>query len=93
MLEDLRVDDAVDNRLDRVRIVVNPFDKWTSGEKWTREVGSERINENLAALYTSAVNFYRQYRDNPDRQWNHWAFRYIEYFGPRTFIPLKSAFI
>jgi hypothetical protein len=97
ILEDLRVDGSVDNILDRVRIIVNPFDKWSLGEKWQLEIVSEQfqgqIGASLNSIYDLALEFYRRYRDEPERQWNHWAFRYIEYFGPRKFIPINSAFI
>jgi hypothetical protein len=90
---DLRRAGAVDRIPDWVRIYVNPFSAWKSGEMWSISLKGGDIPEPLLGLYGMALDAYRRNGEMPDRQWNHWAFRYIDYFGPRTFIPRGSAFI
>lgn len=92
ILEDLRTSEGVDQQPDRVRIIVNPFSEWAEGRLWAREWTGREQASDFKDLYSEALGMYRQHRDDPDRQWNHWAFRYIEYFGPRSFIPRGSAF-
>jgi hypothetical protein len=92
MLEDLRVGGAVDRRPDRARLIVNPFAAWAKGEIWSCEPDPGSRARALDPLYASALEGYRAFASEPGREWTHWAFRYIDYFGPRAFIPKNSAF-
>lgn len=92
LLEDRRVDGAVDRRPDRARLIVNPFEAWARGEMWSCEPDPALRGAALEPLYQRALEAYRAFSAEPGREWSHWAFRYIDYFGPRAFIPRNSAF-
>lgn len=92
ILEDLRIGGSVDNLLDSARIIVNPFQEWSRGEAWAKDAGTAPEENRLQQLYAEAIGFYRRHREDSGRQWDHWAVRYIDYFGPRAFIPRGSAF-
>lgn len=93
ILEDRRESGRVDGLPDRVRVYVNPFEAWDRGEvalldRAVREGPSTAWD----ALYRTGVDLYREWRETPDRQWEHWAIRTIDYFGPREAIPPGSSF-
>ena len=46
----------------------------------------------LEAVHRLAVAGYHADKAVEERQWDHWAQRFISYFGPRRFIPIGSAF-
>ncbi len=96
VLEDERVDGAVDGRVDRLRIYVCPWA--TYGEDRTfyawDQCSFSRAEVGLVeACYRECVSRYDSWKSDESRQWSHWSVRYIDYFGPREFIPQGSSFI
>lgn len=93
VLEDLRVGGAVDGVPDRFRLYVNPWDRYREGDC---HVSDARLEEGggllLQGLYREGVACYRDWKDDPRRQWTHWSVRYIDYFGARSFIPRGTSF-
>lgn len=96
ILEDERVDGAVDGQVDRVRIYVCPWA--TYGEDRAFHLCDRRSfgpaeDELVQACYRSCVKHYNHWKSDESRQWSHWSVRYIDYFGARDFIPSGSSFI
>lgn len=95
VLEDRRVDGAVDGKIDRLRVYANPYDTFASDEHYLLEVidpeGSQA--ETAQNAYDDAIAKYHRWKEIPERQWSHWSTRYIEYFGKRSFIPVGSSFV
>lgn len=95
ILEDRRVAGRVDGRLDRLRLHVCPWSEYKQDRRHFQvEVGDfEGCDGNAAqALFESCVRHYHAWKNEPERQWSHWSARYIDYFGPRTFIPVGTSF-
>ena len=89
ILEDLREDGAVDQVVDQVRVVINPWSRYQSGDVFELHLDPTQAQ----ALYTVCLADYARWRDVEERQWDHWSSRYIDYFGPRSFIPRGSGFV
>jgi hypothetical protein len=93
ILEDKRENGKVDNLPDRIRIIVNPFSNWLKDEVSLSEFAHrEEAGTVWDGLFNESVKLYGTWKDEPDRQWEHWAIRYIDYFGPRGSIPVGSSF-
>lgn len=96
ILEDFRFLNRVDGKLDRVRIYINPW-KENDPDSLTiidQEFGNDFSPPNeFIDLYQKGIEFYNRNKNEKERQWSHWANRYIDYFGPRNFIPLGSQFL
>jgi hypothetical protein len=95
ILEDRRDNGAVDGRVDKLRIYSCPWSGY--GPDRGFELYSEGADggadlERRQAFYERQIEMYRWWRVEPARQWNHWSIDYIDYFGPRRFIPLRSSF-
>jgi hypothetical protein len=96
VLEDKRTGGRVDGRVDRLRIYVCPWSTYQEGRTFHL---SDRTDFNAderalaQALYQACVRKYHQWKTDQSRQWSHWSARYIDYFGPRRFIPQGSSFI
>lgn len=96
ILEDERRNGGVDGIVDRLRVYVCPWS--TFGTDRTFHL-SDTVNltgnaQGLAqGLFESAVEQYNQGKSDDSRQWQHWSSRYIDYFGPRGFIPQGSSFV
>jgi hypothetical protein len=92
ILEDRCCDGKVDGRADKVRLYLNPWDQYSEGRLLTREWEGAEISEGAHALYAACLAKYQDWKEEPARQWEHWSVRYIDYFGPRTFLPAGTAF-
>jgi hypothetical protein len=94
ILEDLRVDGSVDGRIDRLRIYICPWSHYA--DKEFHLIDKTELDQDdqrqCQALYEHCIRFYHEWKGDPERQWSHWSTRYIDYFGPRTFIPQNSSF-
>jgi hypothetical protein len=96
VLEDEREAGRVDGRVDRLRIYVCPWATYSDGRTFHLSERTDLNPEDLAlaqGLYESCVAKYHQWKLDESRQWSHWSVRYIDYFGPRRFIPQGSSFI
>ena len=95
ILEDARIDGKVDRLVDRVRIYVCPWDNYKNDKQHYSQIispfapGDQRLTQ---GLYTHCVSQYHQWKKDESREWNHWSSRYIDYFGPRSFIPTGTSF-
>lgn len=95
VLEDAREGGEVDGLVDSMRLYVCPWSRYQNQGGHHRVDCTEPSGEELKCLqpiYHQAVAAYHAWKDVPERQWTHWAVRYIEYFGPRDFIPRHSSF-
>jgi len=95
ILEDRRLDGRVDGLLDRVRLYVCPWSEYQHGKTHVAIIQPDPVGEVLLpaqALYENCVRHYHEWKGDDARQWSHWSARYIEYFGPRSFIPIGSSF-
>lgn len=93
VLEDRRVDGAVDGTIDRIRVYVCPWASYEANEFQLLEYGDGA--DELAdgqGLYDHLVDYHHRWKGEEDRQWSHWSVRYIDYFGARAFIPQGSSF-
>lgn len=93
ILEDKRVDGKVDGVVDRLRVYVCPWQ--TYQEKDFQLIEAEAAHPqwtSVPPLYDHLVEHYHQWKSDEERQWSHWSVRYIDYFGPRSFIPKESSF-
>ena len=95
ILEDRREEGRVDGVADRLRIYVCPWSTYQSKSFHPCEATafSGETNELVQNLYRTAVAKYHLWKEDEARQWSHWSVRYIDYFGPRTFIPQGSSLI
>jgi len=95
ILEDRRMDGHVDGMIDRLRIYVCPWSHYAKKEFHLVEIAglAKDDQEACQAIYDHAVRYYHEWKSDPERQWSHWSTRFIDYFGPRTFIPQNSSFI
>ncbi len=95
LLENRRIDGAVDGRVDRIRLYVNPWEKYQHDDilfiERTVHAEPEQFL-NFQNAYALSVQKYHLWKKDPTRQWEHWSVRYIEYFGSRSFIPQGSSF-
>ena len=94
ILEDRRVDGAVDGEVDRVRIYVCPWESYADKNFHLEELTDfdPEVKASVQELYEHAVSHYHLWKDDEERQWSHWSTRYIDYFGARDFIPQGSCF-
>lgn len=94
ILEDLRVDGRVDGYVDRVRVYVCPWETYKDKNFFLHEDRDLQGQKKELAqeLYAHAIEYYHLWKADEGRQWSHWSTRYIDYFGPRTFIPKGSSF-
>jgi hypothetical protein len=93
ILEDKRVDGTVDGILDSVRIYINPWSMHSQGKYHSIEtLEPADIHMESQNIFDDGVQKYQQWKEDPKRQWEHWSIQFIEYFGPRTFIPKGTAF-
>ncbi len=95
ILEDRRVDGRVDGRIDRVRLYVCPWAEYRRAKAHFSMVQNEPspgVHAPAQELYESCVRHYHSWKSDETRQWSHWSARYIDYFGPRSFIPVGSSF-
>jgi hypothetical protein len=96
ILEDQRVGGAVDGRVDRLRLYVCPWGTYGLDRRFHLCERNAFTPEELGvvqATYQQCVRHYNQWKTEESRQWSHWSVRYIDYFGPRGFIPQGSSFI
>jgi hypothetical protein len=96
MLEDARLDGAVDGLVDRVRIYVCPWSADHNGQEFFLLERTDLPAADLRLAQDCSQNLvahYHRWKANETRQWSHWSARYIDYFGPRSFIPQKSSFV
>jgi len=92
VLEDKREQGSVDQKLDLVRIYCCPWHMYQNKDLHLVKLEANDILDSLQALYAASVDNYHQWKVMEERQWAHWSTRYIEYFGPRSFIPKGSSF-
>ena len=43
-------------------------------------------------LYLKGLEHYHAGKSDERQQWSHWSVHYIDYFGPRKFIPVGRSF-
>ena len=95
ILEDARINGRVDRLVDRVRIYVCPWDKYKHEKQYYSKTfspfapGDQRLTQ---GLYAHCVSRYHDWKEDESREWNHWSSKYIDYFGPRSFIPTGTSF-
>lgn len=95
ILEDRRVDGRVDGKVDRLRVYVCPWESYgpERGFHLIEETEFEESqNAQLQELYAYCVRKYHDWKTDEARQWSHWSVRFIDYFGPRKFIPVGTSF-
>ncbi|WP_404423122.1 hypothetical protein [Nibricoccus sp. IMCC34717] len=95
ILEDKRRDGRVDGNVDLARLYVCPWSHYREDRRhlridWAPPAGAQQ--ECFDSLYRHAIEHYHQWKSEESRQWGHWASNYIDYFGPRTFIPHGTSF-
>jgi hypothetical protein len=96
VIEDKREGGRVDGAVDRLRIYVCPWETYQEGRTFHLAERTGLNPEEFAlaqVLYESCIAKYHEWKADESRQWSHWSVRYIDYFGPRSFIPQGSAFI
>lgn len=93
VLEDRRSGGRVDGTVDRARIFTNPWLRYREGDHQETDMPLAGGDQDpFQSLYRAGVAGYLAWKDDPERQWEHWSARYIDYFGSRSFIPLGSSF-
>jgi hypothetical protein len=92
ILEDRREGGGVDGVVDRVRLVVCPWHEYREKRFAMVEQQGHFASGDVADAYRAAVGAYNEWKGEPRRQFLHWSYQYIDYFGPRQFIPLQSSF-
>lgn len=96
VLEDERAFGRVDGVVDRIRIYVCPWETYRDGRNLHLTECTDLAGDALTLaqdLYAACVGKYHLWKNDASRQWSHWSVRYIDYFGPRSFIPQGSSFI
>lgn len=94
ILQDKRVNGAVDGQVDRVRVYICPWVTYSDKEHHCVDSSEFSKDEHrlVQDLYDHAVRYYHRWKGEEERQWSHWSVRYIDYFGPRSFIAQGSSF-
>ena len=94
ILEDNREGGAVDGIVDRLRIYICPWQTYQERKFHLIEIENlDSTQQNVAQyLYKHCIDHYHQWKGEGERQWSHWSVPFIEYFGPRSFIPRGSSF-
>ncbi len=94
ILEDERGTGSVDGQVDRLRIYVCPWAAYKDKAFHLAEFAQLEGEQQALAqeLYAHCTKYYHQWKSEDDRQWSHWSVRFIDYFGPRSFIPKGSSF-
>ncbi len=94
VFEDRRHDGSIDGKLDRIKIYVNPYEKFKENELHTHEITrfTDKYNK-FQAMYDLSIHKYNEWKSESDRSWLHWSINYIDYFGSRQFIPKNSSFL
>lgn len=97
VLEDRRRDGRVDGRIDRIRLYVCPWSEYKqAGGHLALVVNDPVVDSSVHSaaqeLYENCIRHYHAWKGDESRQWSHWSSRFIEYFGPRTFIPIGTSF-
>jgi hypothetical protein len=94
ILEDKRdASGAVDGVIDRLRLYVCPWATFQHREYTLLDVQpSGELAQTVSWTHRLALDKYNLWKAEDDRQWSHWASNFIDYFGPRSFIPQGSAF-
>ena len=93
VLEDRRVDGAVNGQVDRLRIYVCPWETYQDKQFQLIDIEEDHVQwDSVQPLYDHLVNHYHLWKADDNRQWSHWSVRYIDYFGARSFIPQESSF-
>jgi hypothetical protein len=87
VLEDRWEDGKVDGKVDLARVYINPWSEWKTRAVDLREVEAGSVQ----SLYTQSVANFHAWRSLPQRQWSHWSTDYIDYFGPRTSVPVGTS--
>lgn len=93
ILEDKRENGKVDQKIDRIRVYINPLEPFMQEEEML--VKTLTASESLTPyqdLYNESVKLYHEWKEDDERLWFHWAIRYIDYFGARSFIPENTCF-
>lgn len=96
ILEDERKAGQVDGVVDRLRVYVCPWSTYGRDRSFhLHEAANPAAEEHrlAQALFEDAVGQYNRGKSDEGRQWRHWSVRYIDYFGPREFIPQGSSFL
>jgi len=96
IFEDKREKDGgVDGKIDQMRLYINPFEKFKEDEMGYRKFSKNdtAAMEKGQQLFNDALKKYNLWKNESRRQWQHWSIKYIDYFGPRKFIPLESSFL
>ena len=95
ILEDKRVQGKVDGKVDRIRIYICPWERYQNDKTHflydSKDLGDLEF-EAAQALYVKCLEKYHTWKDIGERQWSHWSVKYIDYFGPRIFIPQGTSF-
>lgn len=94
VLEDLRVDGSVDGQLDRIRVYVNPWQQFQDDKMYVLDIKNPQDEDLRIAqvFYDLSIKNYHNWKEQTERQWEHWSIRYIDYFCGRSFIPQNSSF-
>lgn len=95
VLEDKRVNGRVDGQVDRLRLYICPWSEYENNQNHfmleQKDLAGHQSGS-AQVLYGSCVRHYHDWKSDESRQWSHWSARYIDYFGPRSFIPIGSSF-
>ncbi|MDA1274952.1 MAG: hypothetical protein O2960_13030 [Verrucomicrobia bacterium] len=95
ILEDRRLDGFVDGNVDRIRIYICPWYRYRKDKEYYSDSITELSGDDLAVaqdIFQLCVRKYHEWKEIKDRQWSHWSQHYIDYFGPRSFIPMGTSF-
>ncbi len=92
VLEDKRLDGSVDGTIDHIRVYVNPWNEFSRDEYYLYQRKDSEISPVFQELYKDSISLYDQWKNDESRQWQHWSVKFIDYFGPRSFIPVNSSF-
>jgi len=95
ILEDERKNGRVDGIVDRIRIYVCPWSMYGKTRAFHLCEYADLAAEEVPMaqdLFRCGVESYHRGKADESQQWSHWSVRYIDYFGPRGFIPEGSSF-
>jgi len=95
VFEDTVVAGAVDGLVDRIRVFICPWSEYQDGRAYHlidfKETPGE-LREVVQDFYNRQVECFHRWKRIPERTWDHWSTRYIDYFGPRKISPLNTRF-
>ena len=83
IIYDLEVIDGIANAPSRIRLYIDPYADCNKSPLLQTSFNSDDYPA-FNVLFSDLCSKYQQWANIPERHWDHWTSRYIDYFGERN---------